>query len=378
MAKQIQQSFLMGLNARQHSMLRLLLSQPGLSRAQLTPLFDVNKMTIGRDVQQLIDMGLLRETGRRIIGRGRPQVELELDSRRREILGIAISKGAIEGGRCNILGEPLGEVIHRPTTNSDEALAAMRDIIAAQASRRTLSIAVTAPGFLDAQQRTLLLTSAFPNQPPIDLNPVFKGVKDSTILLQNDMFGVAARWVLLQRSVPADDTLFIRLDDGQLGAALMVGGRPNAGCVIGANELGHTRVSDDETPCYCGQRGCVERIVSTDYLAAAGLKTGTLADILIGHADHPAVQRVMHALTQAVANAVNFTRIARVVLISQPLKDQSLFERFSGMVQAKLLGELRKRLQIQHAPDLTPASAHSAGAIGALQLYLGGELIEHS
>ena len=63
-----------------------------------------------------------------------------------------------------------------------------------------------------------------------------------------------------------------------LGSALLIDGRPNRGCVTGANELGHTRLPVETDICFCGHPGCLERIVSTEFLRRRGVPLGSLLE----------------------------------------------------------------------------------------------------
>src|SRR5258706_450570 len=61
------------------------------------------------------------------------------------------------------------------------------------------------------------------------------------VLLENGMPALAARWLLTHGAQADQEVLLVSIDDGRLGAAILSDGRPNRGCAIGGNELGHTR-----------------------------------------------------------------------------------------------------------------------------------------
>ena len=96
------------------------------------------------------------------------------------------------------------------------------------------------------------------------------------MILENNMHALAAWWSLIHQADIDEDVLLVSIGDGQMGAALLIEGKPNRGCAIGANELGHMRFFVDTEICYCGHPGCLERVCSTEFLRRRGVSSGTL------------------------------------------------------------------------------------------------------
>lgn len=65
-----------------------------------------------------------------------------------------------------------------------------------------------------------------------------------------------------------DDFIFVKMSHG-LGAGLVLGGRLYRGAAGLAGNLGHVRVREDGDVCICGNRGCLETLVSAPRLVAA-------------------------------------------------------------------------------------------------------------
>jgi len=64
-----------------------------------------------------------------------------------------------------------------------------------------------------------------------------------------------------------DDGLYVKLADG-VGAGLVLGGRPYRGPTGTAGEIGHVVVEEGGPVCRCGNRGCLETLVSTSTVVA--------------------------------------------------------------------------------------------------------------
>ena len=98
------------------------------------------------------------------------------------------------------------------------------------------------------------------------MEPLYEMAGDRPLVLENNMHALAAWWLLMHQAESDEDVLLVSIMDGQMGAALLIDGRPNRGCATGANEIGHMRFFVDTETCYCGHPGCLERVVSTEFM----------------------------------------------------------------------------------------------------------------
>src|SRR5690606_35749226 len=97
---------------------------------------------------------------------------------------------------------------------------------------QVLAIGVAVPGFADPQRHTLLLSSAAPGHRSVDLTPLFDAAGGTPMVLENDMHALAARWLLEKGAGGDRDTLLVSLEDGAIGAAMLIDGKPNRGCIV--------------------------------------------------------------------------------------------------------------------------------------------------
>src|SRR5205807_3952274 len=157
--------------------------------------------------------------------------------------------------------------------------------------------------------------------------PIYDVAGDLPVVLENDMHALAARWLLTHRAA-GQDVLLVLVGDGRLGAAILVDGRPNRGCAIGANDLGHCRFFVDTEKCFCGHVGCLERIVSTDFLLRQNGHAGRNGKSITPPPDgallqraaaydgdpasDPALNTILEYLACGLSNAINFVRPHRL------------------------------------------------------------------
>ncbi len=293
------------------------------------------------------------------------------------------------------------------------AAAALRRLVSAQ----TLSVGVSVTGFIDPVARTILFSSALPGLGNVSLAPLFKAAAlddvatgPRPVVVENDMHALAARWLLTHRSQSNQDVLMVSIGDGRLGAAMLIDGRPNRGCAIAGNELGHARFFVETDRCFCGHVGCLEQICSTAFLnrrdAASGRQvapwtlmerasrfTGPIASKPIDRKGKPAQKLVQNAgsnghgltdgvdaglidltqyLSMGIANAVNLVRPDRLVLVSELTRYQGFHALLERSIRSALLNVLADRVQIDAWDQPLSHACESAAWLALANLYIEG------
>ena len=166
-----------------------------------------------------------------------------------------------------------------------------------------------------------------------------------------------------------------------LGAAILVNGRPNRGCATGANDLGHTRFFVETARCFCGYTGCVERIVSTPFLSRqdelfakpkSSLSLIERAERFGALGDDPSLDEVIKYLTCSLANAVNFVRPHRLVLVSNFTRFPAFGDTLLRLTRAMVLPQLADRVQLDLWDEPGAGSAETAAWLAMAELLWGG------
>jgi len=391
---------------RQRALLQTLWNEGPLSRWELHERTGIRPNTVGADTGELLDSGIVRECaptstprgkpgaaepvngngngagngghatggkGERV--RGRPRVPLEIDPARRHVLGLAVRPGRVEVAKLNLLGELVEPAVDRAISDAGRIIRTARDLLRDHLNENTLCVGLATPGFVDPESHSILLSSAWPGQGEVSLQPIFETAGSVPYLLENDMHALAARWMLTHRAEQSEDVLLVYFDDGQLGSALLVAGRPNRGCVTAANELGHTRLPVEAERCYCGKIGCLERICSTEFLGRQSKRKGSLRERAadFNHSDE-ALSRAIELVAMGISNAVNFTRVNRLVLVSELTRHQTFADAIVDSVRGQMLAELAARVAIDVWDQPATQSAENAGWLAMASLYCEGWL----
>ncbi len=321
----------------------------------------------------LLKQGILRECTTRSLGRGRPRVPLEIDPAKRHVIGIAIRPGHVEVGRLNLLGHLLDTPVSHTAVQPSAIIQTTSDLLEERIDEQTLGIGLSTPGFVDPIKKTILFSAMTSRAGVLSLKPAFEAAKKVPVVLENDMHALAARWLLTHQQEQDEDVLLVYFEDGQFGSAILIEGRPNRGCVTGANELGHTRLPVETEVCFCGHPGCLERICSTPFLLRQGQQKGSLAEraatFVVG--DEPMKVMIDHLAT-GFANAMNFTRANRLVLVSELTRHQAFTKRLTAAIRERVLGEIMERMRIDVWDQPAARSAETAGWLALASLYYEG------
>lgn len=370
------------IDTRQRQVFRVLWTEGRLSRSELHKRTGLTPNGVGTLAEAMLRDGLVREcpAASTSNGAGRPRVPLEIDPSRRHVIGLALEPGRTDICRLGLAGSLLERVHVRQCTDPSRLIPTAAALLAKHRDARSLGIGVSVTGFVDTPHRSLLFSSATQGGPAADLSPIYEAAGNLPVVLENDMHALAARWLLTHRADQQQDVLLVWFDDGRLGAAILVNGRPNRGCATGANDLGHTRFFVETDRCFCGQTGCLERIVSTPFLelrdrsngssGAGPLKERVARFESIG--TDSSLDEMTKFLACGLANAVNFVRPHRLVLVSPFTRFPAFGDALMRLARAMVLPQLVDRVRFDLWDEPGTGSAESAAWLAMAELLHGG------
>jgi len=319
---------------------------------------------------------------------------LEIDPGRRQMIGLTIWPGAVSVARVNLQGHLVGKPLARLVSDRPSRLVGSAAALLGKAlGPEVMGVGVSVPGFYDSSSRRVLFGPVAPGREPVSLAPVCEAAGDLPVVIENDMHALAARWLLTHRASAGQDVLLVNVGDGSLGAAMLIGGRPNRGCVSSANELGHMRYFTDTGRCYCGQTGCLERIFSSAYLkriegvvgstevsedvsgGVGGSEVG--GGVLMRRSSRyqtgdEVLETLYDYLANGIANVVNFIRPHRLVLVSELTRYPGVCDLLSRSIRSRLLSELVDRVRFDLWDQPVARQAETAGWLALAGLYCEG------
>ncbi|MFJ2865602.1 ROK family protein [Kitasatospora sp. NPDC087314] len=250
----------------QERVLRLLLRNGAMHRAEIARQIDVSRATVSTIVNEMIERGVL------------VQVEVpaadRLDGRVREQVAISRNVGVAAGLDFTLdrVAVHLSDLEHRQLVSQDVPVAAdasavdrvraaaelLHGALAAQGlgHEDVVGLGIGVPG--QVTTATGAVGPSLPGQPWAGLNvrDLFERQFGQPVMVDNNTRMEAMAEYLWGAGRRASSMLYVNLTSG-IGAALIVDGRLHRGALGGAGELGHVSVDFDGPPCPCGNRGCL-------------------------------------------------------------------------------------------------------------------------
>ncbi|GAB3083148.1 ROK family transcriptional regulator [Micromonospora schwarzwaldensis] len=253
------------------------------SRADVAARTGLNKATVSSLVSELIERGLLRETGLTENRVGRPATMLVLDGARYVGLGLQIGADELVVVAADLAGERLltwRRAFAAATAGPEETVRALAALTrravtrVTGADRTVLGLTVGVPGLVDAD-------GAVPWAPALGWRGVplaaelRRALRDPGFPVGVDTDANLAVSAELRHGPYAGTADLVHLTGGlTVGAGLVSGGRLLRGGRGFAGEIGHLPVLADNPPsatvgladpaCRCGRRGCLTTVAGVD------------------------------------------------------------------------------------------------------------------
>ncbi|UOE43050.1 ROK family transcriptional regulator [Agromyces larvae] len=248
--------------------LDLIRSAGPISRVELADRTGLTQATMSHVVRQLIDEGLVVESGRGESTGGKPRVLIELDPRARFALGIQL--GAV--ATTYVVVDASGAIVGRLTAAgaAPSAEAAIADLAAtidhlldalAIDRARVLGVGVAAPGPIDLDRGAIVAPPTLGGWRQVALRDALERASGLPVVVDNDATAAALGdfWVGTIEGSAAHCTLFM---SAGIGAGILLDGAVYRGASSNAGEIGSVRGAD-------GVRRPIEAIASPAAVAAA-------------------------------------------------------------------------------------------------------------
>jgi predicted NBD/HSP70 family sugar kinase len=367
-----------GVSSLAERVLELLASGQATTRTELAGLLGAAPSTVSLTVGQLVAHGLVAEHGTRSSTGGRPRKVLRLGGSD----GFAVA--AELGGRhahvgVVLPGGGLTDVSTVPFATADgpeaalPGLARTLEALAEQHGRELLrGVGLCLPGPVDVASGLVTLPARMPGWNRFPVRAWLEEQFGVPAAIENDANCMAVGEHSVQ---PAERRQSITVKTGSgIGAGVIADGRLYRGGTGAAGEITHVRVEAGDTPCSCGNTGCLETVASgaalVRILRERGLAIESTEDVvrLASDADPEATRAVRQAgryLGMVLSANVNFFNPDAVYLGGL----LSTLEPFVAAVRSQLY-EGCHPLVTQHLVIERTSLGADAGLVGAGQFAL--------
>jgi predicted NBD/HSP70 family sugar kinase len=332
----------------------LLRTDGPMSRADLARRTGLAPSALTQRIRDLIDEGLVTETGKGESSTGRPPTLVSLNPNYASAVGVKIERTRLRAARVNLAGTVRAryEIDFDPFPEPLELISLLEKAVEHLNSTRILGVGISVSGFVDTING-IDLYSPILGWENVPLVEPLKERLDLPVHLENDVnaLTVAESW----HGAGADYRNFFCLTVGEgIGAGLVVDGSLYRGAFGGAGEAGHMMIDPSGPRCRCGERGCLEVFASDQYLKREALRLG-YADIdqleqASREQDEQAIgvfERMGHYLGIGAKNLVNVLNPQAIVLGGERMEASDLFlPAFEAEVREHSFAEAAKDLEI--------------------------------
>lgn len=257
-------------------LLQLLRDGTPRTRAELAHLTGLSRPTVTQRIDQLLELGLIAAVEDAVSTGGRPSSQIAFNANARIV--VAVDFGASHGRVA--LTDLEGQLLTDHSEPRDIAAgpqAAVSWIIETVHALlpRTNFTAVHIAGIGIGVPGPVEFSTGRPINPPImpgwdryDIPAAIRAEFDVPVLVDNDV-NIMALGEQASAWPEVSDMIFVKVATG-IGAGIISGGTLRRGAQGAAGDIGHVALGRaSETPCACGNRGCLEAVASGRALARA-------------------------------------------------------------------------------------------------------------
>ncbi|GAA3309784.1 hypothetical protein GCM10020295_75310 [Streptomyces cinereospinus] len=286
----------------------------GISRVEIAERTGLTPQTVSGIVRRLLDEGIVREDGAsRVSSGGKPRTTLRLNAGAGSAVGLHFDPVELTCAVVDLLGRPL-VVRRRPTPHGADpasVVATMAELVAevlgeADVPRESiLGLGLATPGPIDQERGMIVAPPQLAHWTRVPLQSMLSEATGLPVILDNDATAAAVgeRWSGAGRGVANFAYFFFGTG---IGGGLILNHQVYRGGSLNAGEFGHSSVLPDGPECYCGNRGCLERLVNPSAIVAEvhrRLADRPRADSVLSQAFDRDPSSVDHAAIQLAAAA---------------------------------------------------------------------------
>lgn len=385
------------------AILDLIRSSGVVSRIELADRSGLTGASISRIVRQLIEDGLIVETGYGDSTGGKRRTLLQLNPRSRHAVGISLDFATITYLVTDLAGEVIAR--HESDGTGHAAPTLVLERIAQELAtllettgvdRATLvGIGIAVAGRQDSGHQVLRSNPQATEWELFALEGTLSAATGLPVLVENDSTCAAIGEFWVGRIPASADFATIYMATG-FGLGLVTNGDVYRGSSSNVGEIGHMIIDSFGPPCWCGSRGCLEmlaaprRIVElaqrdasfSRELGLSGQLATTREDAtLIARAaadGHPLAVALIEEsatyLAKALLSATNLLDLDQIILAGPGFSE-------AGEIYLRIISDELDRLSFVRAVHPTKVGLSTAGpnsaALGAASLVLHSQLTPH-
>ncbi len=297
-----------------------------ISRIQLSRKYHIRLATVTEVTRKLLEDNLIEEAGEEKSTGGRKPVLLKLNSHAFYTIGIGLSRTSLT---CGLFSSGLEALctVDEPTyrdMNGDELINLLSNLIKrvikeSGINRSALNgIGIGLPAGVNIQEGIYKGAAYYPNLNNVPIREKLEKEFKIPIIVDHDVSLMAmAEYYLSGQDIP--DNLGVLFVGWGIGCRFILNGELYRGVNNKASEFGHLSLDYNGPECYCGNRGCLERLASVAAIEAEYGESKTFEEIvaLAESGDQRALKLLKRAaeyIAQAIANIINLMDVEMLII----------------------------------------------------------------
>ncbi|WP_367363134.1 ROK family protein [Mesotoga sp.] len=249
-------------------LLRGIYSNEGIDRASLAKLTGLSPATVTKVVGELIESGLVEETGVADSTGGRKPILLSIQPKKLCVLGLKIGVGYLDYSLTDLFGTVLVSERRLLDNQSPEEVVSATETVLNEwrklMGESLLGIGIAVSGIVDSL-KGVVKNSFLLNWKEVPIAELISERSGKKTFVMNDVdsFALAQFWKGDVNN--HKNCVFITLGVG-IGGAVAIDGKLHL-TGAGSGEFGHMTISQNGNRCTCGSTGCLEAQASFEVLA---------------------------------------------------------------------------------------------------------------
>ncbi len=239
-----------------------------ISRAEIARAVGLTTQTVSTITSELHERGFLIERPGKPKGRGFPAPSFEIAPDGGFAIGVSISPRGLEAGLMNLAGDLVTrKTVDAPRLTATEAFGKITDLVAGIAKGRDedkiLGVGMSLPGPFGVDGMSFVGSTTMEGWTETDIRDGLRECVPFTAFVDGDMSAAAHGERLYGRGTEFRDFFYLYMGVG-LGGAMIFNNQVMRGANGNASEVGHIPIVLNGEPCFCGNRGCLERYFSME------------------------------------------------------------------------------------------------------------------
>nr|WP_275580758.1 ROK family protein [Aquibacillus albus] len=356
--------------------LQTLLRNNMMSRQQIANKTKLTPATITNIVGELIEEGLLIEIGDLPDQKpraGRKSVAVDFNPNTIYVIGLHIRTDRIELAIVNLKGQVIADNTVKFPENTDIqgfldlVSKLIKEIIDQNPTINIMAIGIGSVGLINYKDG-IILNIHHLGWENLDISTFISEKFKLPVYVDNNARAMTLAERMYGNNKKLENFLFVFIGHG-IGAGLVINDDVFRGGVTGAGELGHMSLVPNGEPCWCGNKGCLERYASESFILKE-LKLSSINEFiqLINNKDPNAfhlLETVGKRISIVLTSFINMFHVDKIIVGGNLVqKNNELIQELEKINQYSFLAR-KEEVQIE-----VSILGEYIGVVGAASLAL--------